>query len=381
MDPELQAALDAFRDELMSSVSDNAAQVKALMDRLDDEEKKANRPGASATNGETLSPLAAAEKKALNDWVRSADPKVFQPNEELKAMMVGSDPDGGYTVLPNMSSGMTKRIFDQSPMRRLAHVETITRGDSWEEPLDDDDLGSAWVSETEERPDTSTPQVAMLRVPVHEQYAMPRVTQQLLEDSSWDVAKWLEGKAGDRFGRQEGITFVTGNGIKKPRGFLDYDKSLNGDTISRPRGALQYIISGHATLITADALRSLTWTLRAPYRSGASWLMNSATAGTIDKLKNGNGDYIWRDGMTAGAAPALLGYPVTIDENMPDIAAGAFPIAFGNFKLGFIIIDKLGLRVLADPYTSKPWVKFYTRKRVGGAVRNTDAIKLLKIEA
>jgi HK97 family phage major capsid protein len=351
-------------------------------------QKKANRQGlggwtaASGADGDAKGD-ADIEAKAFRSYLKSGNPTQFRPEQylsadEIKTMTVGSDPDGGFTVFPVLSAGVTKRMFDQSPMRRLSRVETITTGDAWEEPIDTDDLGATWVAETEGRPETSTPQVGMLRVPVEEIYAMPRVSQRMLDDSSWKIGTWLENKVGDKFGRTEGYAVLRGDGVKKPRGILTYPTSATAD-LERPWGTVQTFPSGHATLITQDALKSLVWGLRAPYRAGASWVMNSNTASAVDKLKNLNGDYIWRDGMTAGALPSLLGYPVEIDENMPDVGAGAIPIMFGNFNVAYVIVDKAGYKLLQDPYTAKPFVLFYVYRRTGGALANSEAVKFMVV--
>jgi HK97 family phage major capsid protein len=393
-DADVGEQLEEFQSAIEAKVAKMIADAtRPLVDATIEMQKKAGRlrifgsepsGGAGGQDNPWATDQAKVESKAIRDFLVSAA-KVFRPEvhltaDERKAMTVSSDPDGGYTVFPVLSDGVTKRMFDQSPMRRLSQVETITTGDSWEEPIDNDDVGATWVGETESRPETSSPQVGVLSVPVDEIYAMPKVSQRMLDDSSWNIGAWLEGKIGDKFGRSEGQAVLLGNGMKKPRGILTYPTSASPD-LSRPWGTIQYIVSGHATQITADALKSLVWALRAPYRNGAVWVMNSNTAGTIDKLKNENGDYIWRDGLTAGAQPSLLGYPVEIDENMPDISAGTLPIMFGNFKRAYVIVDKSGYRLLQDPYTAKPHVLFYTYRRTGGRLRNSEAVKFLQIGA
>ncbi|MBY5797768.1 phage major capsid protein [Rhizobium leguminosarum] len=387
LDEALEAVAKTVEDRTEKKVSKLIADaLKPLNEGLTNIEKKMNRPGALTLPGpgQENTEVAAVETKAIRSFLKSGSLNFtlsqHLTSDEMKAMTVGSDPDGGYTVFPVLSASITKKMFDQSPMRRLSDVQTITEGDAWEEPVDRDDVGAVWVEETEARPETSTPQLKMLRVPVHEIYAMPKVSQRMIDDSSWNIGAWLEGKISDKFGRTEGYAALRGDGMKKPIGLLTYPTSPDPD-LSRAWQTIQYIPSGNATLITADALKSLVWALRAPYRAGAAWLMNSNTAGTIDKLKNENQDYIWRDGLSAGAQPSLLGYPVEIDENMPDIGAGGYPIAFGNLKRAYVIVDKAGYKLLQDPYTDKPHVKFYTYRRTGGALRNSEAVKLLKISA
>lgn len=372
-------------ERTMGKIVDDA--VAPLKDDLTDIMRKQNRPrnpgDPSAEDHEGLA-VASLEAKAVRSFlqsgVRNFVPSQHLTGDEMKSMSVGSDPDGGYTVFPVLSAGVTKKIFDQSPMRRLSDVVTITAGDAWEEPVDLDDLGAVWVGETQSRTETSTPQVGVLTVPVHEIYAMPKVSQRMLDDSSWKIGQWLESKISDKFGRSEGYAALLGSGVAQPRGLLTYDTDPANDA-SRPWGTVQHIPSVGVATIEADGLKSVVWALRAPYRLGASWLMNSNTAGSIDKLKNVTGDYIWRDGMTSGAQPSLLGYPVEIDENMPDIAAGSYPVAFGNFKKAYVIVDKAGYKLLQDPYTEKPYVLLYAYRRTGGGLRNSEAVKFLKIAA
>ena len=328
---------------------------------------------------ETAAGDLAQEYKALGAFIAKGDTSELL---ELKAMQVGSDPNGGYIVLPALSDSMATKIYDQSAMKRLARVVTIPNGDSWEEIVDNDEPDAEWVGELQSRSETDTPTIGKHAVTLHEIHASPKLTQKLLDTSYLDVGAWLEGKVADKFGRTEGTAFITGNGVAKPFGLLSGTPVTTSDA-TRTWGTLQYFASGAASALAttnpADVLRNMVWGLRAPYRNGAVWLMNSNTANAIDKLKNGTGDYIWRDGMTVGAPPVLLGHEVHFDENMPDIGANEFPVAFGNLKLGYVVVELSGLRVLRDSFTAKPHVLFYTYKRVGGDISNSEAIKVLKI--
>jgi HK97 family phage major capsid protein len=322
---------------------------------------------------------AKAEHKALDKFIRTGD------ESEIKSMSVGSDPDGGYTVMPVMSDSMTTRLFDQSPMRKICRVETITAGDAFEELDDRDEPDATRVGETESRPATETPQLGKWRIPVEEIYALQPVTQRLLDDTSRDLGGWIEGKVTDKFGRSEGTAFISGDGVKKPRGLLNYTAVTTADA-TRTAGQIQYVktggASGFAASNQADALKTLMWTLRTPYRTGAVWMMNSSTAAAVDKFKESTTNaYIWRNGMQLGEPAALLGYPVVINEDMPDLGSNTFPIAFGNFKLAYCIVEKRGIKWLRDPFTNKPNVLHYAYKRVGGGLANDDAVKLLKCES
>lgn len=247
------------------------------------------------------------EREAIGAFIAKGDGSKLI---EMKAMSVGSDPNGGYLVLPAMSQSMNVKLFDQSAMRRVARVETIQSGDAWEEIEDHDEPDAEWVGEVQSRSETATPEVGLHRVTLHEIHASPRVTQKILDTSQHDVGAWLEGKVADKFGRTEGVSFITGSGVAQPFGLLSGTPVSTSDA-TRAWGTLQYKPSGGAAALAAsnpgDALSDVVWSLRAPYRRGATWMMNSNTANTIDKIKNGTGDYIWRDGMTAGAPPSLLG--------------------------------------------------------------------------
>jgi HK97 family phage major capsid protein len=255
----------------------------------------------------------------------------------------------------------------------MATVENIST-DAIEYPVDDDEAGANWVGETESRPATSTPQVGVQRIPVHEMYAFPMVTQKLLEDASVDVEAWLARKIGAKFGRLEATAFVSGNGVKKPRGFLTYP---NGTT----RGSIEQIVSGNATALTADGLINLIMSIKEPYSANAAFLMRRAAVGSVMLFKDGNGQYIWRPGLEMGRPSSLLGYPIREAADMPAIGAGALAVAFGDWRTAYTIVDRLGITTLRDPYTAKPFVGFYTRKRVGGDVTNFEAIKLQVVSA
>jgi HK97 family phage major capsid protein len=356
-----------------------AAEVKKFDGWATDLEKKINRArltgggGGGASDTENAADLEA-ERKAIGAFVKSGSEVGF------KDYTVGNDPAAGYLVMPERSRIIMKRLYDDVPMRRLARVITLTSGDSWEEPVDPNEVGAEWVGETESRSETASGDVGVHNYPLCEIFALQKVSQKLLDTSDYDIAAWIDDRIGGKFARSEDLAFVSGDGIRKPRGFLTRDTSALGDA-TRPWGTLQHVISGAATSVMADSLRDVYWSLKAAHRTNATWLMSSATANSIDKLKDGNGDYLWRNGMTAGAPPSLLGREVAFDENMPEVDAGTFPIAFGDFKAGYTIVDKAGLRPLRDPYSAKPWLLFYTYKRTGGDMSNSDAIKLLKIAA
>lgn len=395
--PEVKEQLDA----LTASVTEKqAALEKKLSERLDGVETKLARPRAPGAETAT-----AEERKGAEDFHRAglaargqlkvgADVAMSdadfgavkayadtfglylrrgEGHVEAKTMSVGSDPDGGYLVTPAISSRMLTIIYESSPLRELATVESIST-DSIEFPVDEDEADAGWVGETEARTTTGTPQVGVQRIPVHEMYANPKATQKLLEDASVNIEAWLSRKVGEKFGRTEATAFVSGTGVKQPRGFLSYPAGTS-------RGQIEQINSGAATAITGDGLINCAMSLKEFYTAGAVWLMRRATIAHVMLLKDGNGQYIWRPGLEAGKPSVLLGYPVREAADMPAVGAGNLAIAFGNFARGYTIVDRLGVSTLRDPYTAKPFVQFYSRKRVGGDVTTFEAIKLLKVAA
>ncbi|MBZ9650329.1 phage major capsid protein [Sphingobium sp. 3R8] len=279
------------------------------------------------------------------------------------SMSSGSNENGGYLAPTEWDRRIQQAQLATSPMRRLAQVRTTTVG-AYSTVWNSDQWGSGWVGETAARPATSTPTLSPITFAAGEIYAMPAITQRLLDDAQFGVEQWLATSVEREFNKQEGIAYISGNGVNKPYGLLQYVPGGAAET-QHPGGTLGITISGHASTIpNTDALVTFAYQLTAPYRQNATWLMNSATAATIAKMKDGQGNYIWRESLIVGQPSTLLGRPVEIDENMPNIEAGAFPIAFGDFQSGYLINDRTGVRILRDPYTNKPYVMFYSTKRV-----------------
>lgn len=321
-----------------------------------------------------------AYKNAFSSYLRRGD---AVPADIRAAMSVGSDPDGGFYVTPDTSGAIVKKIFETSPIRQIASVQPIST-DALEGFADTDEQAGGWVSETGARSDSTTPQGKKYRIPVFEMYSQPSATQQLLDDASVNIEAWLADKVSDKLARLENTAFVSGNGVTQPRGFLDRTTAATADS-SRAWGTLEHLVTGtSASFGTApngsDKLIDLVHKLKKGYRTGAVWVMNSVTLGEARKLK-ANGEYIWLPSMTAGQNSQLLGFEVVEAEDMPAIAANSLSIAFGNFKIGYQIVDRQGIRTLRDPYTNKPYVRFYTTSRVGGDVVNSESIKLLKFAA
>lgn len=364
--------------EDIQSFGNEVTRLNGEIERIQAVLKRPGTPANDNTPAGVDAAALAAERNVLAAFGRKGESGSL--GEFYASMEGGSDPDGGYAVLEQMSSTMTTKLYDDVTIRRLARVVTITSGSEFVEPIDKDEIESGWTSEKGSRPETDAAQLAMLKIPLREVYAMPRATQNLLDDASFDIGGWLERKITDKFGRDENTAFVSGAGVDRPRGFLTYDTATTDDD-TRAWNVIQHVVSGAAATVTADGLRNLYWSLRAPYRRNATWVMSSATANQIDKLKSGDGEYLWRDGMNAGAPPTLLGLPVSFDEEMPATEAGALPIALADWQRAYTIVDRPGIKMLRDPYTARPFVNFYSTKRVGGALSNSEAIKLLKIAA
>lgn len=296
--------------------------------------------------------------------------------DERKALSVGTDPDGGYVVHPDLSGQIVTKVFETSPMRAYASIQVIST-DALEGLFDLEEASSGWVGETDARSETGTPQLGKWRIPVHELYAKPKATQKILDDAEINLEAWLAGKVSEKFARDEAAAFVAGNGINKPRGFLSY---ADGTTLP---GTIERINTGANGAFAAapnggDALIDALYGLKAQYRANATWFMNRATTKLARKLKDSDGAYLWSPGIAAGQPATLLGYPVAAFEDMPDPATGSLSIAVGDMRAAYQIVDRVGIRTLRDPFSAKPYVEFYTTKRVGGDVVNFEALKLIE---
>lgn len=302
-------------------------------------------------------------------------------NFHKKDLVAASGPDGGYFILPDRSAGIVKRIFESSPLRPVANIVT-TVSDIWEIPLDDDEFSSGWVGEVESRPDTNTSEIGLVKIPVHEAYAQPRATQKMLDDAGFDIEAWINGKVSRKLGRQENTAFVSGDGSKKPKGFLTYDAWAAAGVYERNK-VEQVTATGTAgSLDEADDLITLQNTLLEDYQAGAAWGMRRATFTSVMQLKDSQGQYLLDPRiLKTGTDKILLGKNVIFMADMPAVAANALAVVYADWSEFYTIVDRLGIRVLRDPYTAKPYVRFYTTKRVGGAVTNYQAGKILKINA
>ncbi len=324
----------------------------------------------------------AQYKSAFYSLVRHGDIERLSADER-KALSAGSDPDGGY-LLPTPTVGrMVKKVYEQSTMRQLANVLTIST-DALEGIVDNDEADAGWVSEMGARNDTDTPQVGKYRIEAHEMYAQPKVTQKLIDDAATDVEAWLADKVADKFARVEGNAFWNGNGVGQPRGLAAYTTAATGDG-SRAWGTFEHIKTGadgafHTT--KADPLQDLLGAFKDQYLQGATFAMRREVRTLIRKMKEATSDrYLWEPSLQAGQPDRLLGYPVRIDQYIPSLTTGSLSLAFGDFREAYTIVDRIGVRTLRDPYTAKPYIRFYSTKRTGAGAVSFDAVKFLKFSA
>ncbi|WP_086618688.1 phage major capsid protein [Erythrobacter tepidarius] len=355
------------------------ADIAALRHDVDEVKSRLDKVARAASR-----PVISGGPASYNNEVKGfVDGYLRRGREtEIKSISGANPADGGFAVPRQIDALIASQLRDISPIRAIAQiVQTGTAG--YRKLVATGGTASGWVSEVAPRPETATPQFAEIAPPSGDLYANPAASQAMLDDAAFDIESWLVSEIALEFARAEGAAFVTGTGINQPEGFLTAAKSTAEDGV-RAFGTLQYIGSGSATGLGSalDAkLIDLIHALKSGHRQGACFVMNSATLANVRKLKTADGAFLWQPGLVEGQPDRLLGYPVIEAEDMPDVAGGAFPIAFGNFRHGYLIAEHSATRVLRDPFTNKPFVHFYATKRIGGKVLDSNAIKLLKIEA
>lgn len=322
--------------------------------------------------GKALKKLARARFKVDNADLSSDESKAVA---EIKAMSREVGPDGGYTLMPFLGETFT-RAFDTSPVRQLASVVTIST-DTYKGFLDDDEAGAGWVGETASRTSTDTPEIGKINIPVHEMYAFPKISETLLEDSEFDLGSWLIAKVTERFSRLENTAFVSGDGVDKPRGFTTYtQKTASADVYTRNQVGTK--VTASAGAITTDELVDLRALLKAEYRPNAYFAYNRATESVIRKLVDGQNNYIWQPMYSQGEPDQLLGQRTVIMEDMADVATGNISVVLADFRRAYLIVDRIGMSVLEDRYSDKPYLGLYARRRLGGQCTVTDCLKYLK---
>ena len=368
--------------------NNGVAELKAAQEKLDEQVanmvkgltdlQRANVLGAD--NQKSNDDVAPEIKAAFSHLVRRGEGGL-----DAKSLSSLTNPDGGYLVPRDTSGRIIKKAQDFSPMRRYASVQMIS-GDALEGLNDNGVISTGWVGETAARTATGTPQLGMWKVQAHEIYANPQATQRMLDDAEINVESWISRKLAEAFGQAEASAFISGDGVGKPRGILSRTFATTTDA-SRAWGTVQKVASGAsgafvATPNAADCLISLMTALHPKYWAGAIFAMNRYTLGEVMKLKDDTGAYIWQPNFQLGAAGTILGQKVDASfDHLPSLGAASKSIVFGDFSNAYQIVDKKGITILRDPLTNKPYVGFYTTRRVGGDVINSEAYKVLSFEA
>ena len=369
---EQKMSVDVLTDEKLNRINQALEENQSQMDAL---LLKSSRPSLNGMKEQSF--LSTKHHAAFNNYMRKGD--VTKLREiETKALSISSDPDGGYLVPDETEKAVMTSLKEVSPIRSIAGNRQVS-GTVYKKPFSVSGPGTGWVGETAARPETTSPSLAELSFPTMELYAMPAATSTLLDDSAVNIDEWIAEEVQAAFAEQETTAFVNGDGVNKPRGFLNYTSVAES---SWSWGNIGYLATGvdgdFAASNPSDTLIDLIYTVKSAYRANSKWVLSRSTQAEIRKIKDADGNYIWQPANRPGEQPSLLGYPVTEVEDMPAIGSDSLSIAFGDFNRGYLIVDRLGLRVLRDPYSSKPYVLFYTTKRVGGGVQDFDAIKFLK---
>lgn len=406
---EKLARIDANLSALTEAKAAIEASLKAANDRNDELEKKMNRPGFGHNSGAAADEIKALAdfnvaikthalannrrapeevdadgyglyRKGFNKYMREGD-RGFDA-AEYKAMSVGSDPDGGYLVLPDTSGRIITRVFETTAMRQLADVQVIGT-DALEGIIDTDEAAfGGWVGESSARGNTGTPQINKWRIPVFEMFANPYATQQLLDDANVDVETWLANKVSDKLSRIEATAFITGTGQDQPKGLTSYATAATADA-TRAWGTFEHKATGvsadFAASSPADILFDLIGAFKNAYLANAQFLTRREVIAKIRKFKESTTNaYMWQPGLQKGQPDSLLGYPITNSQDMPTLAGSSLSFAFGDFKQAYQIVDRQGFRTIRDNLTNKPFVQFYTTHRVGGAAVQFECVKFIK---
>lgn len=377
---EVKAAMSEYLKEINGFRGEVKQSLQHQEERLNMLDRKCLSFGRPALS-------AAAEgdvphRKAFNAYLRSGDDDGLRGLVlEGKALSTAVSADGGYLVDPQTADTVRSMLVATSSLRALANVVQV-EAVSFDVLIDRSEVGSGWATESASQSETATPTIERISIKLHELSAMPKASQRLLDDSAFDVEGWLAGKIATRFIRAESAAFISGDGVDKPKGILLPTKVAN---TSWTWGSLGYVATGaasdFASTNASDCIVNLVYALGAEYRANGAFVMNSKTAGAVRKMKDADGRFMWGDSLQNGQPPQLMGYPVLVCEDMPDVAANAYPIAFGDFSAGYTVAERPDLRILRDPFSAKPHVLFYASKRVGGDVTDYAAIKLLKVAA
>ena len=375
---EAKAAMTGFLSEFNRFQDEVKSTLKHQEERLTMLNAKTMSYGRPALSARAE--VEAPHQKAFNAYLRSGDDDGLRGlTLEGKAMSTAVAADGGYLVDPQTAERVQSLLLSTSSLRSIANVVQV-EATSFDVIVDRSEVGSGWATETAATTETATPIIERISIKLHELAAMPKASQRLLDDSAFDVEGWLAEKIATRFMRAEAAAFINGDGIDKPKGILLPTKVADA---TWTWGNIGYVPTGAASDFAssdpADCIVNLVYALGADYRANGAFVMNSKTVGAVRKMKDADGRFLWSDGLAAGEPARLMGYPVVVSEDMPDVGANAFPIAFGDFRAAYTIAERPDLRILRDPFSAKPNVLFYANKRVGGDITDYAAIKLLRV--
>jgi len=371
-DEKLKAKADVVLDEKVQRLDAAIDGFQATIDDL-------NAKIAAGAGGDNIIGDLQGDPdyvKAFKAHMRKGD----NAGAEVQAAMTkGTDADGGYLAPVEWDRTITGKLKQVSPIRANARVISITTN-GFKKLFTDRAVGSGWVGETASRPATSTPQIASLDFPLGEIYANPAISQQLLDDAAIDLEAWLADEVQTEFARQEGIAFLSGDGTNKPHGILTYVTGA-ANAARHPWGAIQTISSGAAAALTSDGFIDLFYSIPTEFRANAKLYTNRGSQAAMRKLKDGQGNYLWQPSYAAGQPATLAGETIVEVPDMPAVGANAVAALYGDMEATYLVVDRVGIRVLRDPYTNKPFVHFYTTKRVGGGVYNPEPMRALKVAA
>lgn len=381
---EKSVEVETKLDKITDSVTKAAEQLQELDRKQKAMDAAMNRIDQLGDQGKATPERVRESKAAFKEYMLKGPDalsgtkfKSTAEGLEIRGMATDNNANGGYLVIPEMADFLVQRLFETSPIRSLARVMQ-TASKSMEVIIDDDEAAARWVGEGASGGETNTPAVGKLTITAHKLEAEPKVTTEMLEDPFLDVESWLQGKVADKFGRLENTAFVQGTGLGQPRGFMTLPAWAVAGTYERNK--IEQVNLGGASDVTADGLISLQASLKEVYQGNATWLMKRASYGNVLKLKGADNYFfsttLLKDGNTQ---LQLLGRPVVYADDMAAIASSALSVAYGDFSVGYTILDRVGINVLRDPFTGKGFVKFYTTKRTGGEVTNFEAIKIGKI--
>ena len=378
---EVKAALDGFKGSVLGRISNVETEVKALGKSLTEVEKKAGRPSAGNSDDNGVTPDQVEYRKAFDKYLRKGRTDGLE-ELQIRAMNSGSDPDGGYAVIPEMDQAIDRIAPTVSAMYRLANAITIGTA-KWEKLVKTSGMAMRRVADGQTGGETTEPKFTKVAIEVFPSEVEPWVFNETLEDAFIDLETDLANEAAISFAEGGGAEFITGNGVGCSRGFLSYPNVANsayvwGSVGYVPSGASGAFKTASVSVNSADALIDLQHALKVKYRTGATWLMNNSTAAAVRKLKDADGRHVWVDSLINGQPSMLLGYPVEVDDNMPDIAAGTYAIAFGNWKRGYAIVNRSGTTLIRDNITTKGQTKFNFRRRFGGGITHFEAIKVMR---